>query len=95
MTPDTLFDIVDLSHVWVLADVYEYELPRLSEGEDATVTLAYWPGKSWRGTVTYVYPAVDEKTRTVKVRIELDNPDGALKPGLPADAAIKKAVAGQ
>src|SRR5262249_43658567 len=70
---DTLFDIADLSHVWVLADVYEYELPRLSVGQKATMRLAYWPGRTWNGTVTYVYPAVDEKTRTVKVRVELDN----------------------
>jgi Cu(I)/Ag(I) efflux system membrane fusion protein len=85
---DTLFDILDLSHVWVLADVYEYELPRLSVGQKATVTLSYWPGRVWNGTVTYVYPSVDEKTRTVKVRVELDNPKGELKPEMFADVTI-------
>ena len=85
---DTLFDIADLSHVWVLADVYEYELPRLSVGQKATITLAYWPGRTWNGTVTYVYPAVDEKTRTVKVRAELDNPKEELKPEMFADVTI-------
>jgi len=85
---DTLFDILDLSHVWLLADVYEYELPRLSLGERATMTLSYWPGRVWNGTVTYVYPAVDEKTRTVKVRVELDNPKGELKPEMFADVTI-------
>ncbi len=85
---DTLFDILDLSHVWVIADVYEYELPRLSVGQRATMTLSYWPGRVWNGTVTYVYPAVDEKTRTVKVRIELDNPKGELKPEMFADVTI-------
>ena len=49
MPADTLFDILDLSAVWVLADVYEYELPRLSLGEKATMTLSYWPGRSWDG----------------------------------------------
>jgi multidrug efflux pump subunit AcrA (membrane-fusion protein) len=88
MPADTLFDILDLSHVWVLADVYEYELPRLSVGQKATVTLSYWPGRVWNGTVTYVYPAVDEKTRTVKVRVELDNPKGELKPEMFADVTI-------
>jgi len=89
VTPaDVLFDIVDLSHVWVLADVYEYELPRLSVGETATMTLAYWPGRTWRGTATYVYPDVDPKTRTVKVRIELDNPKGELKPDMFADVTL-------
>jgi len=85
---DTLFDILDLSHVWVLADVYEYELPRLSVGQKATVTLSYWPGRVWNGAVTYVAPAVDEKTRTVKVRVELDNPKGELKPEMFADVTI-------
>jgi Cu(I)/Ag(I) efflux system membrane fusion protein len=89
MPADTLFDIVDLSHVWILADVYEYELPRLSVGQAATMTLSYWPGRIWHGTVTYVYPAVDEKTRTVKVRIELDNPKGELKPEMFADVTLR------
>jgi RND family efflux transporter MFP subunit len=89
VTPaDTLFDILDLSGVWVLADVYEYELPRLSLGEKATMTLSYWPGRSWEGTVTYVYPSVDEKTRTVKVRAEFGNPKGELKPEMFADVTI-------
>jgi Cu(I)/Ag(I) efflux system membrane fusion protein len=88
MPADTLFDILDLSHVWVLADVYEYELPRLSVGLRATMTLSYWPGRVWNGTVTYIYPAVDEKTRTVKVRVELDNPKGELKPEMFADVTI-------
>jgi len=85
---DTLFDILDLSSVWVLADIYEYELPRLSLGEKATMTLSYWPGRSWNGTVTYIYPSVDEKTRTVKVRAEVDNPKGELKPEMFADVTI-------
>ncbi len=88
MPADTLFDILDLSAVWVLADVYEYELPRLSLGEKATMTLSYWPGRSWEGTVTYVYPSVDEKTRTVKVRAEFGNPKGELKPEMFADVTI-------
>ena len=88
MPADTLFDILDLSAVWVLADVYEYELPRLSAGQRATMTLSYWPGRVWNGRVTYVYPAVDEKTRTVKVRVELENPKGELKPEMFADVTI-------
>ena len=88
MPADTLFDILDLSSVWVLADVYEYELPRLMLGERATMTLSYWPGRSWNGTVTYIYPSVDEKTRTVKVRAEVDNPKGELKPEMFADVTI-------
>jgi Cu(I)/Ag(I) efflux system membrane fusion protein len=91
MPADTLFDIVDLSTVWVLADVYEYELPRLSVGQKANVTLAYWPGRSWSGRVTYVYPAVDEATRTVKVRLELPNPGETLKPEMFAQVLLEGA----
>jgi Cu(I)/Ag(I) efflux system membrane fusion protein len=92
MPADTLFDIVDLSSVWVVADVYEYELPRLKLGQKATVTLAYWPGKEWAGPVTYIYPAVDEKSRTVKVRIDVTNPEGDLKPEMFAQVVIKGAA---
>ena len=80
MAADTLFDIVDLSAVWVLADVYEYELPRLRWGRGATMTLSYWPGRSWTGRVTYVYPSVDATTRTIKVRLEFANPSESSSP---------------
>jgi Cu(I)/Ag(I) efflux system membrane fusion protein len=86
---DSLFDIADLSHVWVLADVYESELPRVAVGEPAAMTLSYWPGKSWRGAVTYVFPTLDEKTRTARVRLEFDNADGTLKPEMFADVVIE------
>jgi Cu(I)/Ag(I) efflux system membrane fusion protein len=85
---DALFDLADLSRVWVLADVYEYELPRLSVGLKGTMTLPYWPGREWAGRVTYIFPTVEEKTRTVKIRIEFENPDGDLKPGMFADVVL-------
>jgi membrane fusion protein, copper/silver efflux system len=88
---DPLFEITDLSHVWVLADVYEYELPRLKIGQKATLTLSYWPDRSWRGTVSYILPTVDEKTRTVKVRIEIANPRNDLKPEMFGDVVIDTA----
>lgn len=88
MPADSLFDIVDLTQLWVLADVYEYELPRLRLGQKAEMALSYWPGRSWKGTVTYIFPNVDEKTRTVKVRIEVPNPQGELKPEMFADVTI-------
>jgi len=85
---DSLFDIVDLSRVWVLADVYEYELPRLKLGQSAAMTLAYWPGRSWSGRISYIYPAVDPKTRTVKVRFDVANPEHALKADMYTDVTI-------
>ena len=89
MPADTLFDILDLSAVWVLADVYEYELPRLSLGEKATMTLSYWPGPLLeRARSRTSIPSVDEKTRTVKVRVEFGNPKGELKPEMFADVTI-------
>ena len=86
---DTLFDIADLSRVWVLADVYEADLPAVPVGTPAELTVAYLPGQSWKAAVTYVAPAVDERTRTVKVRFELDNRAGALKPEMFADVTLR------
>jgi len=91
MPADTLFDIVDLSSVWVLADVYESELPRVSVGQPARMTLSYRPGREWRGKVTYVYPSLDEKTRTAKVRLEFANPREELKPEMYADVVLESA----
>jgi Cu(I)/Ag(I) efflux system membrane fusion protein len=86
---DTLFDLADLSSVWVQADIYEYEMQRVSVGQHASMTLAYSPGRTWRGQVRYVYPMVDEKARTVRVRLEFENRDGELKPGMFADVVIE------
>lgn len=88
MPQDTLFDIVDLSHLWVVADVYEADLPLVREGLAGSVQVSYLPGRSWRGVVSYVSPTVEGETRTVKVRLEIDNPDGALKPEMFADVEL-------
>lgn len=91
MPADTLFDIVDLSSVWVLADVYEAELPRVKVGQTGRMTLAYRPGQTWTGKVTYIYPSLDEKTRTAKVRLEFANPREELKPEMFADVVLESA----
>ena len=85
---DSLFDIVDLSRLWVLADVYEYELPRLRMGQAATVSVPYWPERSWSGRITYIYPSVDPQTRTIRVRIEVDNTQAELKAEMLAQVTI-------
>jgi len=86
----TLYKIADLSTVWVYADVYEYELPFMRLGQEANVSLSYYPGETFTTRVTYLYPYLDEKTRTGKVRFELANtPDWKLKPGMYATAALK------
>lgn len=93
--PDmNLLDIGDLSRVWVLAEIYEYELPFVRVGQTATVTLSYLPERSFEGTVEFVYPVVSETTRTVRVRIAVANPDYSLKPEMYADVHLE-AVLGE
>lgn len=84
-----VLDIADLSRVWVLADVYEYELPFVREGQKATMTLSYLPGRTFEGKITLVYPVLSEATRTVKVRLEFPNPDLALKPEMFGEVEIE------
>lgn len=89
VTPaDNLYDIVDLSTVWVLADVYEVNLPFVKVGQPATMTLDYKPAKAWRGRVAFLDPTIDPTTRTLKARIEFANPDGELKPEMYAHVVV-------
>ena len=91
VTPaDILFDIADLSAVWILADVYESDLATVELGMAAEVTLPYQPGRTWRGTVAFVNPTVEPGTRTVKVRIEVANEGYALKPDMFADVVLRR-----
>jgi hypothetical protein len=85
---DNLYTIADLTRVWLYADIYEYELPWVREGQSAVIDLSYLPGRRFEGVVTYVYPFLDPKTRTARVRIELDNPDRVLKPDMFANVTI-------
>ena len=77
-----LYRLADLGIVWVFAQVYEQDLPYVQLGQEATVRLASLPDREFRGRVTYVYPDVDEKTRTARVRLEFENPGYFLKPGM-------------
>lgn len=95
VTPGTpLFKIADLSNVWVLADVYEYELPWIATGQQATVELPYAPGTTLEGRITYVYPYLASETRTVKVRVEVRNPGGRieLKPDMYATVTVRSPI---
>lgn len=90
VTPESeLYQIADLSTVWAIADIYEYEAPEIQVGQSATMTLSYYPGKPFRGQVSYIYPQVDAATRTLKVRIEFPNPDFKLKPDMFANVELK------
>lgn len=88
--PETeLYTIVDLSTIWVIADIYEYEASEVKIGQQATVTLSYLPGRPFKGQVSYIYPQLDSATRTVKVRIEVPNPDYELKADMFANVELK------
>jgi RND family efflux transporter MFP subunit len=87
-----LYTIADISQVWVYADIYEYELPWLVVGQEAEVQLSYLKGKSFHGRITYIYPFLDKNTRTVKVRMEFENPNWELKPEMYANVKIRSKV---
>lgn len=89
MPNDVVFEITDLSTIWVLADIYEYEVPLVKVGQEATLTLSYYPDDVFQGKVDYVYPTLDTKTRTVKVRFQFKNQDTELKPGMYANVELK------
>jgi Cu(I)/Ag(I) efflux system membrane fusion protein len=80
--------IADLSKVWVYADIYEYELPWVKEGDPVEMQLAGIPGKTFNGHLAYIYPYAEAKTRTIKVRLIFDNPDLLLKPEMFAEVTI-------
>lgn len=89
-----LYNIADISSVWVYADIYEYEAPWLKLGQEAEMTLAYEPGKTYRGKVTYIYPYLKSMTRTLQVRMEFKNSkDFSLKPDMWANVTLRSAVA--
>lgn len=90
VTPETdLYDIADLSTIWVYVDIFEYEAPFVHLGQMAQMQLSYFPGRTYRGKVTYIYPTLDPKSRTIKVRLEFPNPGYELKPDMYADVELK------
>lgn len=92
ITHDTeTYSIADLSTIWLMADVYEYEAARVHIGQKAVMTLAYDSGGRFEGRVTYIYPALNNMTRTLKVRIEFPNRNFQLKPDMYADVELQTA----
>ena len=84
----TMLSLADLSTVWLVVDVFETQVSQIKEGLLAEVRLSYQPDDLWRGQITYIYPQIDPKTRTLKVRLVFDNPDELLKPAMYADVKI-------
>jgi Cu(I)/Ag(I) efflux system membrane fusion protein len=89
MPDKELYTIADLSTVWVNVDIYESEIPFVRPGQRASVTLSYDPSVTFSGKVSYIYPYVDEKTRTAKARLDVPNPGFKLKPDMYVNAEIK------
>ncbi len=88
MAGEAIFQIADLSAVWLLADIFEQDLAAVRPGQRATIRVNAYPGTDFAGTVTFVYPTVTPDTRTAKIRIEMPNPAGRLKPSMYAAVEI-------
>lgn len=88
MAGDNLFKIADLSRVWLYGEIYEYEMPFVKIGQDAKISLTSFPGESFQGKITYIYPYLNEETRTNKIRIEVNNLNFRMKPGMYASLKI-------
>lgn len=86
---DELYTIADLSCLWILGDIYEYELPYIRLEQTADVTLTYLPNELFKAKLEFIYPTVDMKTRTAKVRFEIDNKKDQLKPGMYVNLELK------
>jgi RND family efflux transporter MFP subunit len=83
-----LYLLADLSSVWLVAQVYEFELGRLRVGQPVTATVSALPGSELKGRVVFIEPTLERETRTARVRVALPNPRGDLKPGMFADARL-------
>ncbi|KJR42604.1 cation efflux system protein [Candidatus Magnetoovum chiemensis] len=79
---ETLFQIADLSNVWIIADIYEQDSPYIKQGLEAKISLTNFPDKSFPSRIDYIYPELSAKTRTLKVRFPVSNEDSLLKPGM-------------
>lgn len=88
-TGDALFSVADLSTVWMELEVYENDFPFVKVGQRVEITSQSYPGKTFSGTVSYIYPFLDPKTRTVKVRVTLANRGMRLKPDMFVNAVVK------
>ncbi|MEK9148514.1 MAG: efflux RND transporter periplasmic adaptor subunit, partial [Candidatus Desantisbacteria bacterium] len=85
----SLYRIADLSSVWIMADIYEQDIPLVKLGQTAEISLLAMPGKMIKGRVSYIYPSLESELRTVKVRIEADNENFSLKPNMYVDVGIR------
>jgi Cu(I)/Ag(I) efflux system membrane fusion protein len=95
MPGETLYQIADLSSLWVIAEVNEQDIGQIRIGNQAQITVDAWPDRNFDGKVDFIYPTLSSATRTVQVRIELSNPKGQLKPAMFANAQIDVGKSGK
>jgi membrane fusion protein, copper/silver efflux system len=89
VTPETeIMSLIDLSSIWIIAQVFEEQANWVKTGEEAQVTLPAFPGRVWKGIVEYIYPQMDATTRTIKLRFRTDNSGGTLKPNMYANITL-------
>ena len=87
-TGTPIYKVADLSKLWVMLDAYESDLPWIHYGQEVEFTTEACPGEIFKGIITFIDPVLDDKTRTVKLRVNLDNPDGKLKPEMFVRAVV-------
>ena len=85
---ESLYTIADISKVWILGEVYESDLSFVKVGQEVKINLSYYPSETFKGKIIFIYPYLDAKTRTNKIRIELENPDFRIKPEMYANLYI-------
>ncbi len=88
-----VYRLADLSRVWIMVTLYEHQLPYLRPEQEATVSLPYIPGQTWKGKVAYIYPYLNTELRQVKARLEFDNPEMNLMPGMYANVELHSTFA--
>ena len=88
MPQQEIMSLADLSSIWILAEIFESQADWVKKNQAAEVKLSYLPGKVWEGKVEYIYPSLDPKTRTLKVRLHFENEDESLKPNMFANVTI-------
>ena len=93
-TGTNIYTIADLSRVWVIFDAYESDLPWLAFGQNITFSAEAIPGETFKGHIAFIDPVLDAKTRTVKVRMNVQNPDGLIKPGMFVQGTIQATLDG-
>ena len=90
VTPETrIYTIADYTNIWAYVEIYENEISYVREGQRVAMSTAAYPGEVFRGDITYVYPQLNEETRTMRVRLEFPNPELRLKPGMYSNIEIQ------